>query len=196
MLLLTILKKLIYFSGIQLLLYCWHSIFYNNFSSCLFIHWTKICFLLNVFLPLNALHNWWPLRHHCMVRTDTVTDRVCPSRDVHISILTFFFAFPCADVSFNRLKTSVTRSANIVSCVLGFAMWLCLPATHLGHNSHNTSFVCDTSFVLCIHTIKLKLQKWNFNARIQNRTKQGLLYHRTCKRDFLCCWRSLNSYLK
>ena len=25
---------------------------------------------------------------------------------------------------------------------------------------------------------------------------QGLLYHRTCKRDFLCSWPSLNSYLK
>ena len=26
--------------------------------------------------------------------------------------------------------------------------------------------------------------------------KQGLLYHRTCKPDFLCSWPSLNSYLK
>ena len=26
--------------------------------------------------------------------------------------------------------------------------------------------------------------------------RQGLLYHRTCKRDFLCSWPSLNSYLK
>ena len=25
---------------------------------------------------------------------------------------------------------------------------------------------------------------------------QGLLYYRTCKRDFLCSWPSLNSYLK
>ena len=25
---------------------------------------------------------------------------------------------------------------------------------------------------------------------------QGLLYHRTCKPDFLCSWPSLNSYLK
>ena len=25
---------------------------------------------------------------------------------------------------------------------------------------------------------------------------QGLLHHRTCKRDFLCSWPSLNSYLK
>ena len=25
---------------------------------------------------------------------------------------------------------------------------------------------------------------------------QGLLYHRTCKHDFLCSWPSLNSYLK
>ena len=25
---------------------------------------------------------------------------------------------------------------------------------------------------------------------------QGLLYHRTCKRDLLCSWPSLNSYLK
>ena len=25
---------------------------------------------------------------------------------------------------------------------------------------------------------------------------QELLYHRTCKRDFLCSWPSLNSYLK
>ena len=24
---------------------------------------------------------------------------------------------------------------------------------------------------------------------------QGLLYHRTCKRDFLCSWPSLDSYL-
>ena len=27
-------------------------------------------------------------------------------------------------------------------------------------------------------------------------TVQGLLYHRTCKPDFLCSWPSLNSYLK
>ena len=26
--------------------------------------------------------------------------------------------------------------------------------------------------------------------------EQGLLYHRTCKRDFLCSWPLLNSYLK
>ena len=25
---------------------------------------------------------------------------------------------------------------------------------------------------------------------------QGLLYHRTCRSDFLCSWPSLNSYLK
>ena len=28
------------------------------------------------------------------------------------------------------------------------------------------------------------------------RSNQGLLYHRTCKRGFLCSWPSLNSYLK
>ena len=28
------------------------------------------------------------------------------------------------------------------------------------------------------------------------RHSQGLLYHRTCKHDFLCNWPSLNSYLK
>ena len=27
-------------------------------------------------------------------------------------------------------------------------------------------------------------------------SSQGLLYHSTCKRDFLCSWPSLNSYLK
>ena len=32
--------------------------------------------------------------------------------------------------------------------------------------------------------------QWNKNK------KQGLLYHRTCKRDFLRSWPSLNSYLK
>ena len=31
---------------------------------------------------------------------------------------------------------------------------------------------------------------------IKNNKTQGLLYHRTCKPDFLCSWLSLNSYLK
>ena len=38
-----------------------------------------------------------------------------------------------------------------------------------------------------------------FNPRKQTRLLahfQGLLYHRTCKTDFLCSWPSLNSYLK
>ena len=36
-----------------------------------------------------------------------------------------------------------------------------------------------------------------FNAiYIDIYTYQGLLYHRTCKRDFLCSWPALNSYLK
>ena len=39
----------------------------------------------------------------------------------------------------------------------------------------------------------------NINVHVVNTDKcrdQGLLYHRTCKRNFLCSWPSLNSYLK
>ena len=44
----------------------------------------------------------------------------------------------------------------------------------------------------------LNLSKFNtFKYGIlYTRLSQGLLYHRTCKRDFLCSWPSLNSYLK
>ena len=44
-------------------------------------------------------------------------------------------------------------------------------------------------------TVKLhKLQSVVNHTHIT--LNQGLLYHRTCKPDFLCSWPSLNSYLK
>ena len=36
----------------------------------------------------------------------------------------------------------------------------------------------------------------NKEIEIEVTSGQGLLYHRTCKRDFLCSWPSLNFYLK
>ena len=35
-----------------------------------------------------------------------------------------------------------------------------------------------------------------YNIYASKYINQGLLYHRTCKRDLLCSWPSLNSYLK
>ena len=41
------------------------------------------------------------------------------------------------------------------------------------------------------YIVSLWFSKFNYG-----RSKDYLLYHRTCKRDFLCCWPSLNYYLK
>ena len=41
-----------------------------------------------------------------------------------------------------------------------------------------------------------KIEKQNGNRNMFIYLIQGLLYHRTCKSDFLCSWPSLNSYLK
>ena len=48
---------------------------------------------------------------------------------------------------------------------------------------------------LCIIPIRRYSQFPTINS-LNLGLSQGLLYHRTCKRDFLCRWPSLNSYLK
>ena len=45
------------------------------------------------------------------------------------------------------------------------------------------------------HKINIKYSLELMSNRIM-RLNLGLLYHRTCKPDFLCSWPSLNSYLK
>ena len=53
--------------------------------------------------------------------------------------------------------------------------------------------ITEIHFCLCNTSIALKIRR---TATETSTTLQGLLFHRTCKPDFLCSWPSLNSYLK
>ena len=51
----------------------------------------------------------------------------------------------------------------------------------------NNTTIVTNDFHCKFRCVKLLIYLWWI---------QGLLYHRTCKRDFLCSWPSLNSYLE
>ena len=60
-----------------------------------------------------------------------------------------------------------------------------------------TKLLFTDDAVLMVDSLKRNTMKdSNRNGQVYKRKKQGQLYHRTCKRDFLCRWPSLNSYLK
>ena len=90
-------------------------------------------------------------------------------------------------------------------CDLGFFATLELGASAFIHQDcHNSmsnmsvdshSFVQQQQQVVDVVNHQIKPNDDQVSS-MKLYTVQGLLYHKTCKPDFLCSWPSLNSYLK
>ena len=68
-------------------------------------------------------------------------------------------------------------------------------------NDYFRSYLCDGRMYVSVNgcdseTTNIGLPQGSGSAPWLFSLYQGLLYHRTCKRDFLCSWPSLNSYLE